>query len=593
MTKTERDSMYETWAPDLTRISEYLDIWKDNLQVGLADLKAINASQNFSTTVAALDMQLKNLLKRISDNLDIFQSESKYQRYECTFLEKEFNDIKARYQTLAARSDDLYNSMMQVYDAHEHFTANFKNNCREEHVDLTQHPTNCVPYGQYNGQAPKMGDAHACLPKILYFALKMGTARLKVNSNQTAQQLYSEIEQICSKFTHEALAQLEWTEEVKTEYLEHLATVVNLFDQIEFNKEAIMLLLGDILNDRNGNDVITFLFFRKIMRSQARAVICLSNHDVDFLRWLSRGMSSPYRMYPSNKAAEILVDAGLTTEEDLLYYFNHFYSPFLVVYYYELDQEGNLHYPSNHAPVGQWETLQMVKGLANYSKQDAYQDLFTEGQLQRLQRASALTFDKNRGLGHAEHRNLMDLINEIFYTNMIKFDKSDLATLIDLGSSDLNGGDPDPYISPFHYVIWNRNSPQPAPAQAAPLVYLNGHDFEDKQRSNGAGYWCHNNITLNDAAGIGPNEMKNQLMRMMLPKEGLAPMPPISLPVAAPVLRPLTPDAGASSSRARDRSPVRSTVRFTGSQTEKPNENAVDENEQQEPANKDRTMTQW
>jgi len=218
-------------------------------------------------------------------------------------------------------------------------------------------------------------------------------------------------------------------------------------------------------------------------------------------------------------------------------YFNN-----LVAFYYEIDADGKVNNFATHAPCGEWEIFEMAQGLAAYAHKRQTSRLFTLDQLQRLQATSAWVFDEKTGLSSAQLRMLMDLMNEIVHTNAIKPDKQFLCDLIRLGYTDeLSEANIKPRFTPFYHLIWNRNSPRPAPLDSEPRQYSNGHDSTDLQEHRNE-KWFHNNISFDNRAGKSETLMSDVLMRYALPANGFTPMPRIVLPApqspSRAVLRP-------------------------------------------------------
>lgn len=429
-------------------------------------------------------------------------------------------------------------------------------------ANLNEHPKNCAAYGAYEGLVPKLGDGHACIPKILYFALKTGRARLTPGRGETAEGVYKKIVELCNDFSP-GMVQSQFWKKGKPYYQQRMKELEETFKKIEFHKDAELLLLGDILMDRNGNDLVTARFFKRIHECGACPIILLSNHDASFLFWRYSHDIVMRSCGQSFAAAKFLIDnnleSGWANTFKLLddNYFNH-----LAVFYYELDSKGNLNNISTHAPTGEKEIYQMAKGLAKYAMMRKNKNLFTSDQIEHLKKVNAFHFDENTGLEQGQLREIMDLMNEILHANALKRDKSCLSELIYLGydeakSEQSNDQGINPLITPFYYVIWNRESPSAPPPQGKGYLYLNGHSMTDKHNHFGK-IWTHNNQSLDDESGKSEDLMNGQPMCYALPVSGFTPMPPIAKTAAAPARMPHSRarDTDEETDRARDRDPA-------------------------------------
>lgn len=418
---------------------------------------------------------------------------------------------------------------------------------RKEPVNLTESPQECDEFGAHQSLAPKMGDGHACLQKLLWFVLKTGLARFDSKSESESSYDFYTIHEYAELCTAQVMT-IRLNPKNFTAELANYADIITLMKKylakLRFHDKAVMLFLGDLFMDRNGNDLFTAMFIKRIQDCGARPIIALSNHDVEFIKWLTRFVT-PTGGYgfmdscgQSSRAFQIFLEYRLSNCKELEGYLNEAYYKNLVAFYYEIGPQGEIDNISSHAPNGEWEIYEMVQGLAFYATLPQHQRLFTEIQRERLQAFSHVKFDEHHGLSRAQLRECMDLMNEILHTNAMKPNKNDLCDLMDLGIDHLTpqqirGHCISPRISPYYRLIWNRESPRAAPPGQERRQFLNGHHNEDLD-SHPTQYWIHNNISLDDRAGQAANLMVGQSMRYALPVPGYTPMPPVTVMVTRP-----------------------------------------------------------
>ena len=135
-----------------------------------------------------------------------------------------------------------------------------------DQVDIFQCPVVDTAHLAEVGDELTSGDLHANAIKLLFLLVKHGIAKNMTES------IYTRLVAIYKKaFDDPGLSE------------DDLFEFGDLLDSIEFNSEATLRLLGDILADRGGNDYLTLLVLHRLWVCGVKYEIILSNHDLEFL----------------------------------------------------------------------------------------------------------------------------------------------------------------------------------------------------------------------------------------------------------------------------------------------------------------------
>ncbi|MES2614258.1 MAG: hypothetical protein V4591_02465, partial [Bdellovibrionota bacterium] len=133
------------------------------------------------------------------------------------------------------------------------------------------------------------GDTHGNTLRIITDLVKTGMIK------ELSEDVYNELSEIIEEASNEELTfesynNFKW---ILSEYLEVL------------NKETLYLLFGDILSDRQSNDILTLALLNELDNKDLNFEILLSNHDLNFIRRYLAGdsgmneeiSSSMHKMY--------------------------------------------------------------------------------------------------------------------------------------------------------------------------------------------------------------------------------------------------------------------------------------------------------
>lgn len=135
-----------------------------------------------------------------------------------------------------------------------------------ENVDIYQCPILDIAHIANAGDELTSGDLHGNAIKLLFLLVKYGIAK-----NMTEVSYNRCVEIYKRSFEAEGLS------------ADDLVKFDELLHSIEFNSEATIRLLGDILADRGGNDYLTLLILSRLRQCHVKYEIILSNHDLEFL----------------------------------------------------------------------------------------------------------------------------------------------------------------------------------------------------------------------------------------------------------------------------------------------------------------------
>lgn len=126
-----------------------------------------------------------------------------------------------------------------------------------------------------------------------------------------------------------------------------------ILDGITWHKRMSVCLLGDLLADRRGNDLLMLLVLEHMANAGIEFDIMLSNHDFEFIRWIEEGKLSEGHIskaldlcfYSSLTRLVKLIKIGDVSEKRVLALYNSIYKPRLKL----IGFDGSSFYA--HAPI--------------------------------------------------------------------------------------------------------------------------------------------------------------------------------------------------------------------------------------------------
>lgn len=207
--------------------------------------------------------------------------------------------------------------------------------------------TSPTPFKLIPGARYTLGDLHGNAINFLSFLIKEGFVALSSDPNLSAD-LYGKLLKI-------------YEEPLTSENKELYDSIIN---NSIIHTEAKLCLIGDDMSDRGNNDYFTLKIIEKLVKSQLRLDIVLSNHGVEFLRFRDQDYARSFipRLSPGQgRSAENLalsIGEGIVSKEEIHNIVEKYYIPKLKAIAYTIAPNHILLY--THALVG----LDTIEALA-------------------------------------------------------------------------------------------------------------------------------------------------------------------------------------------------------------------------------------
>lgn len=286
-----------------------------------------------------------------------------------------------------------------------------------------------------------IGDMHANTVKFLYFLFRHG---LFTGLNDAE---YQELAHIMLKEPSDTLKAVD------------LSRFRVLLAKIKAQPKARLIIIGDELCDRVGNDYFMLKFFEKLSEEDVEVDVLLSNHGADFINviegkfktnWFGNLSHRLTSCGPSIDRLYHLINRGLISQDEIISLTCEHYLPQVKAIVYTIDKATNRITLFTHAPVG----LEVLEPLA---KKLGLAD-FDDSTIERL----ATSIDKiNLAFAKALKRGNS-------YESLIK--------------SQNTWEDTNLARDPFEYLTWNREYNiinRPREHKGYLLAFVHGHDRDE------------------------------------------------------------------------------------------------------------------
>lgn len=323
-------------------------------------------------------------------------------------------------------------------------------------------------YDDINDTQLTIGDLHGNTLKLLYILVRH--ALIDLSTEQ-----YDEIVRIYKTPT-----------ELMTQEL--IARFNFIIDKIVIRKQTLLIrLIGDETADRGQNDYYTLKLIQKLIRSNIKLVIIISNHAFDFIstyeRYIAMNKTLPPHLHPgfANSLINLkkFIDQGLISEGEFLDLANNYYKPCLKLIDYSVDFNSNTLTLFSHAIIG----LDLVNSICSFMGVP-----YMDDSIHNLIRT-------------------LDILHEVFKTHI---SNNSIYTLINPWYPGTPPVDLLRY-NPLVYLMFNRNFVstgdhlfRPCIHNLIKLFFVHGHDFTEPTELNIINLDRFNIVgkTVNDSFGL-------------------------------------------------------------------------------------------